>query len=186
MSLGEVVERYAQAIFELGEEHNLLASLCDGMAAFARSYEQSAELRAVLSNPLIPKDQVAQALRNVAQRSGVADLGISALLVLWKRNRLSAITGIAARLSELRDGKEGIVRAHLTTAVQMPDSYYQAVSDRIAQATRKRVILEHHVDSALVAGAVARVGGSVLDASVQGRLVKFKQQVLSAIAAGAV
>jgi F-type H+-transporting ATPase subunit delta len=184
MSLGQVVERYAQAIFELGQEHDLLGSLCQGMADFGSNYDKSADLREVLSNPLIPKDQVAQALRSVAQQSGVPDLGISALLVLWKRNRLSAITAIAARLSELRDNQEGIVRAHLTTAVQMPDSYYQAVSDRIAQATHKRVILEHQVDSQLVAGAVARVGGSVLDASVQGRLTKFKQQVLSALAAG--
>jgi len=186
MSLGAVVERYAQAIFELGEENNQLGALCQGLADFARSYEQSAELREVLSNPLIPRDQVAHALRAVAARCGVADLGVSSLLVLWKRNRLSAVASIAARLSELRDNKEGIVRAHLTTAVPMPDAYYQAVSDRIAQATHRRVILEHQVDSALVAGAVARVGGSVLDASVQGRLTKFKQQVLSAIAAGSV
>jgi len=186
MSLGAVVERYAQAIFELGEEQNQLGALCEGMAAFASNYERSTDLREVLSNPLIPKDQVAQALRSVAQRSGVADLGISALLLLWKKNRLSAIKAIAARLSELRDSKEGILRAHLTTAVPMPDTYYQAVSDRIAQATKRRVILEHQVDSTLVAGAVARVGGSVLDASVQGRLTKFKQQVLHALAAGTV
>jgi F-type H+-transporting ATPase subunit delta len=115
---------------------------------------------------------------------GLVELGISALVVLWRRRRLAVIGEIAARLSQLRDDKEGIVRAELTTAVPMPDSYYQMLSDRIAQATNKRVVLEHHVDPELIAGAVAKVGDSVLDASVLGRLTKFKQQVLGALASG--
>lgn len=186
MSQGGVAERYAQAIFELGEETNQLASLCDGFSDFARSYEQSAELRAVLTNPLLPSEKVRQILRSVAERMGIVELGLSALVVLWRRRRLFAVSEIATRLSQLRDIKEGVIRAHLTTAIPMPESYYQALTDRLAQATARRVILEHQVDPSLIAGAVARVGDSVLDASVQGRLDKFKQQVLGAIAAGAV
>jgi F-type H+-transporting ATPase subunit delta len=63
----------------------------------------------------------------------------------------------------------------------MSDSYYEVLTQQLRDATGKKVALEHSVDSSLVAGAVARIGDAVIDASVNGRLAKLERDVLSAL-----
>ena len=158
MSLGEVVERYAQAIFELGEENNLLGSLCDGMATFARSYEQSAELREVLSNPLIPKDQVAQALRSVAQRSGCNES--------IRRSRPGVAVLGRVRGRDGRDGHDEREQDAARHAVADRDALVGEVADALgmgAVAVRRK---RQHL--AVAAAPVARVADKAAGPQRQG------------------
>lgn len=185
MSAGTVAERYAQAIFELGVESGELHALCSGLSEFVVTYESNDELSGTLSNPLLPRDQLSGVIAAVGKRLGLSELAIRSLTVMASRGRLSALSETVVRLTQLHDEKEGILRAHLTTAVEMPESYYKEFSSRIERAAQRRVVLTRSIDPDLVAGAVARVGGAVLDASVRGRLSKFERDVLKAISAGA-
>jgi len=185
MSASTVAERYAQAIFELGVESGELSALATGLGDFAEAFESNEELKSTLLNPLLPREKLGELISTVGKRLGLSELGIRALRVMSNRGRLSALRETVEHLTQLHDEKEGILRAHVTTAVEMPEAYYKEFSERLERATQRRVVLVRSVDPALVAGAVARVGGAVLDASVQGRLSKFEHDVLKAIAAGA-
>jgi F-type H+-transporting ATPase subunit delta len=182
-SLGAVAERYAQAIFELGVESGNLESLASSFTAFAATYRGSPELQAALSNPLFTRADRQKVLTQVAERLKVPALGVRALLVMAARRKLPAIAETAARLNQLFDEKEGVVRAQVTTALPMPESYYVTLTSQREKATRRRVVLERDVDSDLVAGAVARLGDAIIDASVRGRLNRFEHEVLSALSA---
>ncbi len=181
MSNGAVAERYAQAIFELGSEQGELSALVEGLGDFAASYESSEELRLALGDPLLSSDQRDQLLSEVAHRVQVPELGVRALLVMAARGRLSAVAETVAVLIRLHDEKKDIVRAHVTTASVMSDDFYRSLTEQLERSTQKKVVLQRDVDSSLVAGAVARVGDAVIDASVRGRLAKLERDVLSAL-----
>ncbi len=185
MSIGAVAERYAQALFELGDEAGNLSELTEKLRDFSNAYEESKVLRATLSNPVIPAEQRLAVLAEVAQKAGVPDIGIKGLKVMAQRGRLPALGATVRRLTELADTKNGILRASVTTAAQMPDSYYQSLVSQLSAATQKKIVLERSVDEDLVGGAIARVGDKLIDGSIRGRLQKVERDLLSAVAAGA-
>ncbi|HSC88030.1 MAG TPA: ATP synthase F1 subunit delta [Polyangiaceae bacterium] len=181
MSEGVVAQRYAQALFELGSESGQLAQLSEKISDFAVTFSQSKELRGVLENPLTSKEQREAVLRDVAQRLNVPETGVRGLLLLARRRRLSVLPALARRLRELSDEKDNIVRATVTTAQKMPESYYQALEKALGQATSRRVIVERAEDPELLGGAVTRLGDSVIDNSLQGRLHDAEQRLLHAL-----
>lgn len=185
MSTGAVAERYAQALFELGDEAGILSSLTEKLRDFSLSFEGSKQLRATLGNPVLPIEERLAIVSDVAKKIGVPDLGVKGLQVMAKRGRLPALRATVVRLTELSDEKNGILRASVTTASKMPDSYYESLSSKLSAATQKKIILERSVDEDLVGGAIARVGDKLIDGSIRGKLQKVERDLLSAVAAGA-
>lgn len=181
MSGGAVAERYAQAIFELGSENGELHELTEKLAVFSSVYESSQELRLTLSNPTVSTEDQREVLTQIAKRVSVSELGIRALLVIAARGRLSALSAIVSRLSQLSDEKNGILRARVTTACEMPESYFQKLSAEMAAGTKKKVVLEQLIDSDLVAGTITQIGDQVIDGSLRGRLERAERELLSAI-----
>lgn len=185
MSVGAVAERYAQALFELGEESGQLSSVADKIRSFAETYETSRELRAALQNPVLTKEERRALLSAVARKLSVPDVAEKCLQLMADRRRLAALSVMAQRLTEMVDLKEGVLRASVTTATTMSESYYQSLTSKLAAATNKKVVLTREVDEDLVGGAIARIGDALIDGSIRGKLRKMERQLLSAVTAGA-
>lgn len=184
MSQGAIAARYAQALFELGNEAGELKSLSEQITDFAKTYASHRNLALALSNPTMSHEEARSLLTAVAKKVGVSELGIRSLLVMAKRRRLSSISATATRLAELCDAKLGLVRAEVVTAASMPESYFEALKAQLESATQKQVVLKKSVDSALIGGAVVRIGDTVIDGSVRGQLEKVEKKLLAAVAAG--
>ena len=185
MSVGAVAERYAQALFELGEEEGSLSNITEKLQAFAAVYEQSKELRSTLTSPVLSVEERIAVLTAVAERLGLSPLSVNGLKFMTRRRRLSALLATVARLAELTDKKNGVLRAAVTTAAAMPESYYESLVSQLSAATGKKVILSRVIDEELVGGAIAQVGDTVIDGSIRGKLQKLERDVLSAVVAGA-
>ncbi len=181
MSAGIVSERYAQALFELGQEEGVLSSLAIKLGEFAAMYRGSKELRSVLSHPAVPAAEKFGLVRALAQKIGVPEIGIKGLLVMTRRRRLSALHETALRLTELSDEQSGVVRASVTTATELPESFFDSLKSQVEIATQRKVVLSRFVDPELIGGAVARVRDFVLDASVRGRLEKVEKDLQAAL-----
>lgn len=185
MSVGAVAERYAQALFELGEEDGSLSHLTEKLQAFAAVYEQSKELRSMLTSPVLSIEERSSLLTAIAERLGLSPLSVNGLKLMARRRRLPALVATAARLTELADKKSGVLRASVTTATAMPESYYESLVHQLSAATGKKVVLSRLIDEDLVGGAIAQVGDTVIDGSIRGKLQKLERDLLSAVVAGA-
>jgi F-type H+-transporting ATPase subunit delta len=182
MNQGTVAGRYAKALLELGQESGTLEELVAAISRFADAYETSRELRRDLSNPTIPASERQGVIRALAARLAVPDLGLRGLLLIAKRRRLSALPEIARRLTALHDEKSGILRGHVVTAAQMSEEYFAGLSASIGRAAKKRVLLTHAVDTALIGGAILRLGDATIDVSIRGRLGEMQRNLLQAFA----
>jgi F-type H+-transporting ATPase subunit delta len=182
MSQGAVGARYAQALLELGEESGQLEALVAGFARFGAAYETSRELRRDLSNPTIPAAEREAALRAVASKLSVPDLGVRGLLIMAKRRRLAFVPDVARALTGLYDQKAGVLRGHVVTATVMSDDYFDGLAASIGRTVGRRVLLTHSVDEALIAGAILRIGDATVDVSVRGRLGEMQRNLLQAFA----
>ncbi len=184
MSQGAIAKRYAQALFELGDEAGELKALSEQITEFAKTYTAHRQLALALSNPVMSHEEARSLLTAVAKKVGVSELGIRSLLVMAQRRRLSSIAATAERLRELCDIKQGLIRAEVVTAAEMPNSYFDALKAQLESATSKKVVLKTSIDASLVGGAIVRVGDTVIDGSVRGQLEKVEKKLLAAVAAG--
>lgn len=180
MTVAAVAERYAQAIFELGIENGNLAELVQQVRDFAQTYRDNPDFVAVLDNPMVDQGHRDAVLGEVATRVGLGTIGYNAIRILAQRRKLRALPDIAKMLAELSDRHAGVVRATVTTAVPLAESFYERLQSELEAAIDRRIVLERRHDPSLIAGVVTRIGDHTIDGSVRGRLVQIERQLSGA------
>jgi F-type H+-transporting ATPase subunit delta len=178
MSHAPVADRYARAIFELGVETGQLAPITEQVRRFAQVYAGSAELRAVLDNPIIELEKRAAVLADISARLGLMGNALNLIKLLASRKKLRVVPDIARRLDRFTDEQAGVVRATVTSAKPMPDSFYQKLTAELEAATSRKIVLERREDPSLIAGFVTRIGDNTIDGSVRGRLIEIERQLV--------
>ena len=178
MSHAPIADRYARAIFELGVETGQLAPITEQVRRFAQVYAGNAELRAVLDNPIIEQDKRDAVLADVSARLGLMGNALNLIKLLASRKKLRVISEIARRLDSFSDEKAGVVRATVTSAGPMPDTFYQKLVAELEAATARKIVLERREDPSLIAGFVTRIGDNTIDGSLRGRLTEIERQLV--------
>ena len=171
--------RYAEAIFELGQESLTLAQWHEDLQTLA-AVSRDQQVVAILENPKTPQESRLALLDRAL--GGMSPLARNLARLLLTRNRLTLLPRITELVQEMDDQSRGVVRAHVTTAVPLSDEDQRAVADRLQQLTRANDIrLETSVDPAIIGGLVARVGDRLIDGSTRSRLIQLRKS----LAAGA-
>ena len=170
MSIAIVARRYAQALLELGEEEGRLDRIAADFETVADAWSTSAELRNAIENPLVSTATKKEVIRELSDQIGASSTTQNALLLLLERHRMSVLPYLARSLQELADGREGLVRAEVTTAVPLPETYYARLQARLERLTGKRIVIHRHIDPSLVGGVVTRIGDRVIDGSLRTKL----------------
>jgi F-type H+-transporting ATPase subunit delta len=175
-----VGERYGRAIFELAVEAGQLKLVTDQLQSLAQAYSSSLELQSVLENPRVEASQREAILAEITQAMGLSQLVVNSVRLLAARRRLRALPDIARRLAGLADEKAGIVRATVTSAIPLSETYYQNLASELEKVTGKKILLERKQDPTLIAGVVTRLGDNTIDGSVRGHLAALERKLLQA------
>ncbi len=178
-SQATVAERYARAIFQLGVETGTLAALADQVRRFAAAYVESRDLRSVLEKPLVSHEQRQNILTEIATRLGFGPSALNTVRYLAQRRRLALLPDIAKRLDSLSDEKDGVVRASVTSASALSESFYQRLAEQLATLVGQKVVLDRREDPSLIAGVVTRIGDNTIEGSIRGRLDALERKLLS-------
>lgn len=172
-----IAERYARAIFEVGEEAGKLPEVARHFQWLAEAYEQNHALRVALTDPVLPEAERENVLLALAARLSVCQEASNAARVMMRRRRLSELSTTARRLTELADEKTGVLRASVTSATALGSGYAEDLRRELEKATGRKVVLQQSVDETLLAGVVVRVGSHVVDGSLRGRLNEFERRL---------
>jgi F-type H+-transporting ATPase subunit delta len=179
VSTEAVAQRYAQAIFDLGNESGELPVLVQDIRNMAEAYRASPELGQLMASPLVSEEARLATMTEIADRVGISPLARNALGVLTRRRRLFALSAIATELDRLADEKAGITRITVISAERLPDSYRERLLEQLGTMTGKKVVLDQKLDPNLLAGVVVRIGDRIIDGSARARLAELRSQLLS-------
>lgn len=177
MLKGAVAKRYAQALFEVGKEKELLDQFQTDLDDVSKVLTHAALAKA-MDNPKISfsakRDLVRRFLgdRNPYFASFV-DLLIS-------KERAPFIEQIRDSYQRLLNAERGVEIAEVTTAVPLAENDQERMAQRLSEITGKRVILKMKVDPAILGGLVARIGDRVLDGSVISKLKALRAELSGA------
>jgi len=174
---GVYAKRYAQAVFELALERNELDRWQSDLRKIA-SLAEDAALIAVLESPRFRFDEKAKLL---SERLGeINPLALNLAYLLVSRGRLGVIGDIADEYQRRMDSHRGIERAEVTTAIPLDDEDKLKLEVHLGGIVSKKVMLEPEVDSRVIGGFVARIGGKLLDGSTRSKLEALKRELIGA------
>ena len=180
MSVSIVARRYARAVMDLGIELGSLDAIVDEVSAFAAAYETSPDLRSALENPLVAHSAKKAVINDVADRLGVSTTTRHTLQLLVDRRRAKALPYVAQALRELADARKGLLRAEVTTAAPLPETYYARLQAQLEAMTGQKVVVDRRTDTTLIAGVVTRIGDRILDGSLRTRLQSLRDALMPA------
>jgi F-type H+-transporting ATPase subunit delta len=173
------VRRYAEAAFQLATRDDALDAYGDGLDLAVRMLGGD-EVLGILRNPARPLQDRLQLLETLlAKRVPAQVLNLVGLLV--KRGKVDRIATVAAEYRRLLDRERGVVQAVASAASPLNASETKALARKVAQMTGRTVDLRVEVDETLIGGLTVRVGDTLYDASVRGRLERLRER----LAAGA-
>jgi F-type H+-transporting ATPase subunit delta len=140
------------------------------------SVEQDA--RQVLENPTLSPENRKDLLAKIGDALALDTPIRNFLGLLIDRNRLDLLEEIVATYETLLDEKQGVVKARVTTALELDTSQREHVSARLHALTGKKVRMETVVDPSLIGGLVAQVGSTIYDGSIRQQLQTFKNSLI--------
>jgi len=174
---GVYAKRYAQAVFELALERKELDRWQSDLRKIA-SLAEDAALSAVLESPKFRFEKKAKLL---SERLGkINPLALNLAYLLASRGRLGVIGNIADEYQRRLDSHRGMERAEVITAIPLDDEDKLKLEKRLGGIVSKKVVLEPEVDSHVVGGFIARIGGKLLDGSTRGKLEALKRELIGA------
>jgi F-type H+-transporting ATPase subunit delta len=173
-----VARRYAEAVFELGEESNSLDQWREDLDVLAVVAGDGGVL-AVLENVRTPMEERLALLERAL--AGMSPLARNLGAMLVSRGRFGLLPQIARIFEEMLDARNNVVRAEVTSAVPIAEDERRAVVERVRALTGARdVRLETRVDPNIIGGLILRVGDRLIDGSVRARLVQLRRRLAGA------
>ena len=167
--------RYAQAVFEIALGKKELERWQSDLQKIVDAIGDDTFL-AALESPKIKFDDKARLL---SERLGeVNPLALNLVHLLITRASIGMIGDIAEEYQRLLDSYHGIEPAEVITAVPLDDKDIQKLTENLSALVGKKVVLKSAVDSSVIGGVVARVGGKLLDGSTRCRLAALRRELV--------
>ncbi len=188
MIAGALSKRYARALVEAVAEPRAPAAPEDrgrdleaagrDLQTFAQLLRDQRDLRALLANPGVQRRDKDAILKRLTAALGLGPMVATFLELLLEKGRLRHLEIIVRVYQDLVDERLGRVRAEVTTAVPLDEGVGSRLAQRLAAVAGKQVVLETKLDPGLLAGMVARIGGTVYDGSLRAQLAQAREQML--------
>ena len=169
-----VLRPYATALFEIAKEQNELKQFATQVNTVIEVIEQNVQFMDLLLHPKIMIDEKIKLIDTVFTGK-VAEEITGILTIIVKKGRQSVLVDILKLFLEMVSEDLGIVKATVTSAVELNKEQLAQIKSKIENSTKKDVALHTEVNKDLIGGMIIRVGDNVVDASIAGRLQTLKE-----------
>ena len=170
--------RYARALLDVATKESAdLDAIARELDDFSTFLRQQPTLERLMLNPAVPAPRKRAAMEQITQLSTRTPVVAKLLVLLADRDRLGLLKDIAATYYDLLADRQNVVRAELTSAEPLSPQRVQAIEKQLAAMTGRKVSMTTRVNKDLIGGVVARVGGTVYDASIATQLKKIRDRL---------
>ena len=178
--MAAIAAPYARAFADVVFEAHLNANdVQQQLNDFVAAWRESADLRELFLDPSFPSDQKVAILDKLNARLGLSVQVRNFIAVIIQHDRLYVLDEILAEYRKEMNRRLGISEVQVTTARPLDADERQEIEQRVAALTGTQVQANSHEDKSLLGGVVVRVGSTVYDGSVKGRLDRLKEQLAS-------
>ncbi|MBP2629059.1 MAG: synthase subunit delta [Firmicutes bacterium] len=178
MLINQLAIKYAQAVYELAVEKDMLDVVEKELLLVESTITSYADLATLLYHPQV----LAQAKKEIIRKifgQDVNDFVLTFLLLLLDKRREAALPAIIAEYVKIANQARNIVKAEVTTALPLAESQHAALVKKLSLVTGKTVVLTTELDQTIIGGMIIKIGDKLIDGSVVRQLATLKNALLN-------
>lgn len=180
MSRGTVVaKRYAKALFQLANEHGLVAEVENKLSLIVATVENDAKIRAFLSAPNIALSAKVAALKS-AFDDKASSFVLNTVSLLIERGREGEIASVLEAYLQVAGNALGRADAIVTSATPLSEVEKNKLAVKYGALLGKTVRVTNTVNPELLGGLTVRIGDTLYDGSLKGKLDRLDKALRTA------
>jgi F-type H+-transporting ATPase subunit delta len=174
--------RYARALLDVAVKEKADLELIESeLSQFADLFKQYPLLEKVLLNPAVPVPRKRAAVADLLAQAKFTPIVSKLLTLLADRDRLVLVPNLLQAYSDRLLDYRGVVRAEVTTAIELDPKRADAIQKGLAALTGRTVLLARKIDPSIIGGLIAQIGSTVYDGSVTRQLAKMKERLVESV-----
>ncbi len=167
--------RYAKAVLSLAQDKKATEDVQKDMQDIITTIDNSAELRMVLSSPLIKNEVKLASLKEIFKSAG--DITQKLFDTLIQNKRVDLLANVAKQYIVLFDQLNNTQVATVTTAVPLDKSLSTKVLAKVKELTGNEATIENVIDESIIGGFILRVGDLQYNASIANKLTTLRREL---------
>ncbi|ARI76079.1 F0F1 ATP synthase subunit delta [Halobacillus mangrovi] len=178
MSGSIVAKRYAQALFQLAEEHLKVDQIAEELNVVKDVFGKNPSVYTFLKHPKVTTEDKKRVVAKSFQALSAEVLNTLKLIV--DRHREDIIFDmINEYMSKIAD-KKGVAEATVYSVRELSDKEKEQISKVFAPKVGKQSLnITNMIDSSLLGGIRVRIGNRIFDGSVSGKLNRLERELVS-------
>jgi F-type H+-transporting ATPase subunit delta len=168
---------YARAIIEVADSPQRANTIRAELEKFEQARVGSQDLQLLYSNPGIDLDAKFKITHAIASKLGLSDLTGKVLEILIRNHRINDLAAIADALATMVNEELNVAIAEVRTAHKLSEQETAQLRKTLEEKIGRRVEVRLKTDPTLLAGFVAKIGSEIFDASVSGKIHRFREQL---------
>ncbi len=174
------VSRYARAFLDVVTAAKLDTAAIDRQFTdFQATWDGSPELQALFTNPAVGAAQKVAILDKLNAKLGLQKELRNLLAVLINNDRIGQVNEVAAAYRLALQERQGIRQAEIVTARELSGEERDALVAGVGELAGARIEPSFKLDKSILGGTVVRIGSTVYDGSVRGRLERLKEALIA-------
>lgn len=165
---------YARAIMDVAGSAENANALRRELDSFERARTTSPELAELYANPGIDEESKLAITRQIAGVRPSSPAAVTVLEVLLRNHRINDTGAIASALASYVNDALNIAVADVRSAHALSEAEVSDLRSTLEKRIGRKVEVRVTTDPELLGGFVVKVGSEVLDASVTGKINRFR------------
>ncbi|PGL71303.1 F0F1 ATP synthase subunit delta [Bacillus sp. AFS055030] len=178
MSNELVAKRYANALFELATEQNLVGTVEHDLQVVKKEYVGNLELNKFLKHPGITKESKKSVLNDTFASISQTVLNLVCLLV--DRGRVNIIPSLVTEYIQIANESRNIADATVYSVEKMSSEELDKIGALFASKLGKNSLrITNEIDSTLIGGYKVRIGNRIYDGTLKNKLVRIERELIA-------
>ncbi len=178
MLANQLASKYAQAIYELAAEKNMLDKVGEQLLLVESTISSHSDLATLLYHPQILPAAKKETITKIFSQD-LDDFVHKFLLLLVDKRRETILPDIIQEYVMLANETRNIAEAEVTTAMPLAEDEYTALRNKLSQVTGKNMVLKTRVDERILGGVIVKIGDKLIDGSIVRQIQRMQTALLS-------
>ncbi|GJM02448.1 MAG: ATP synthase subunit delta [Rhodomicrobium sp.] len=172
-----VAGRYANALFELAREQNLLDEVANDLNGFQALLNESDDLKNLVISPVYSAAAQERAIAALLSKAEFNATTQNFFHVVAKNRRLAAIEGVIKGYKMLLSEHRGEVTAEATSAAPLSNEQQETLKSTLKDIAGRDIELITKVDPSILGGLIVKIGSRQIDDSLRTKLNSMKTRM---------
>lgn len=168
---------YARAILEVAGSAPKANEVRAELARFEEMVQSATDLQDLYANPGVAQETKLAVTETMVKRAGLSSEAAKVIEVLIQNHRINQLAAVIDALTALVNRELDIVIADVRSAHELSAAEQSELKATLERRVGKKVDLRLKTDKQLLGGFVAQIGSEIYDASVAGKISKFRRQL---------